>query len=139
MLAVLFTLIVDVDVLQNTYASGFLYLGVLSSVKISICLYLSTLTPVRLHKTIILALGAFTCFWLFSCFLVLGFQCDLPRAWQIIGGRCIDIAGFWTYAHVINIFTDIALIILPWVILSKLQVETRRKVIIIGCFAARSV
>jgi len=72
-----------------------------------------------------------------ACFFVMGFQCHLPRAWQVIGGRCIDMAGFWTFVHVINIFTDLALIVMPWIVLSQLQVETKRKAIIISCFAAR--
>lgn len=125
------------DLLQNTYASGFLYIGALSAVKISICFHLNSLTPVRLHRTMILCVGAFTCLWMLSCFFVIGFQCNLPHPWHFIDGHCIDITGFWTYANIVNILTDLGLVILPLLILSNLQVTRKRKIIIISCFSAR--
>lgn len=125
------------DLVQTTYASGFLYIGALTAIKISICLHLTSLTPVQLHRTIILALGAFVCVWMVSCFFIIGFQCHLPHPWQFVEGQCIDTAGFWTYAHIINILTNSALIVLPWLILSRLQMKATRKYIIIGCFTAR--
>lgn len=77
--------------------------------------------------------------WTVSCIFVIGFECQLPQAWGFIEGKCIDLAGFWTYANAINVATDVALIALPWSILSKLQVTTRRKMVIIGCFATRTL
>ncbi|KAL8703402.1 MAG: hypothetical protein Q9201_003405 [Fulgogasparrea decipioides] len=121
---------------MSLYATGFLYIVTVSLVKLSICLHLNTLTPVQLHKTFIRVLGAFTVLWMLSSFFVIGFQCHLASAWQILENRCIDITTFWAYNHVVNVLTDLALIGLPWVILSNLQVEAWRKVIIIGCFAA---
>jgi len=122
---------------KSTYASGFLYIGALSAIKISICLHLNSVTPVRLHKAMILCVGAFTCLWMVSCFFAIGFQCQLPNPWQFVEGNCIDITGFWTYSYLINILTDLALVAIPWLILSKLQVKVGRKIIIIGCFSAR--
>ncbi|KAL8960041.1 MAG: hypothetical protein Q9183_005532 [Haloplaca sp. 2 TL-2023] len=83
------------------------------------------------------ALAVFILLWMFTSFFVVGFQCHLPDPWRSISNTCIDIKAFWAYYHIMNALTDIALIILPWIILSNLQVEARRKAVIIGCFAAR--
>lgn len=123
--------------MQSTYASGFLYVGALTAVKTSVCLHLNQLTPQKSYKTIILGVGAFAWLWAFSCFFVIAFQCHLPRPWETVEGSCIDIIGFWTYADIINILTDVALVILPCIILSNLQVKRIRKIIIISCFVAR--
>ncbi|KAL8730062.1 MAG: hypothetical protein Q9181_004793 [Wetmoreana brouardii] len=122
---------------KSLYAAGFLYIGTVSLVKLSICLLLNNLTPVQVHQTFIRVLGAFTVLWMISSFFVIGFRCHLASAWQTLENRCIDITAFWAYYHIVNILTDLTLIGLPWVIVSNLQVEARRKAIIIGCFAAR--
>lgn len=125
--------------MQSAYASGFLYVGALALVKLSICLYLGALTPVRVHRTIILGLGVLIGLWATTCFFVIGFQCQLPHSWEFMRGKCISLVDFWTSAHVLNILTDIALIALPCTILSRLQVRARRKTVIISCFVARLV
>ncbi|KAL8952513.1 MAG: hypothetical protein Q9222_001581 [Ikaeria aurantiellina] len=122
---------------KATYASGFLYIGVISAVKLSICLHLDNLTPVRLHRNMIRVLALITGLWMISSMFVLGFQCHLPSPWQINGNQCIGVTSFWASYHIINIITDIGLIVLPWVILLGLQVEVKRKAVIIGCFSAR--
>lgn len=46
---------------------------------------------------------------------------------------------FWTYFGIMNIVTDLALVLLPFVIVWKLQVTAARKVVVAGCFASRTV
>ncbi|KAL8868547.1 MAG: hypothetical protein Q9174_004920, partial [Haloplaca sp. 1 TL-2023] len=128
----------DIEPFQKTtFASGFLFIGIITAIKISICIHLDNLTPVRSHKNMIRALAAFTLLWMSSSFFVVGFQCHLPETWRVASNTCIDIKAFWAYYHIMNAVTDVALIIFPWMILSNLQVEARRKAVIIGCFAAR--
>ncbi|KAL8686760.1 MAG: hypothetical protein Q9218_006885 [Villophora microphyllina] len=122
---------------KSIYAGGFLYISVIALIKLSICLHLDNLTPVRLHRNFIRGLGAFVCLWSIASILAVAFQCHPPAPWQFIRNKCINITGFWAAYDVINVVTDAALIIMPWKILSKLQVEARKKAIIIGCFAAR--
>ena len=68
---------------------------------------------------------------------ILGFQCSLPHTWNTFGGKCIDLRAFWTYVDVMNVVTDLPLVILPAMIISKLHADTSRKAIVICCFAAR--
>ncbi|KAL8633775.1 hypothetical protein Q9189_000511 [Teloschistes chrysophthalmus] len=122
---------------KSIYAGGFLYISVISLVKVSICLHLDSLTPVALQKSLIRGLGAFVCLWTIASIFAVAFQCRPPTPWQFMRGKCIDITGFWAAYDVVNVVTDVALVLMPWKILSKLQVEAKRKAIIIGCFAAR--
>ncbi|KAL8930816.1 MAG: hypothetical protein Q9208_000357 [Pyrenodesmia sp. 3 TL-2023] len=124
---------------KSFFASEFLYIATLSAVKISICLCLNALAPIKWQRNVILALEAFIGLWVLSSIFVVAFRCQLPQTWRFIDGKCIDIYGFWTYYHVVNILTDAALIVLPCLFLSHLQVEMKRKMLIIGCFVARII
>lgn len=84
-----------------------------------------------------MAISAFTTLWILSSLFVVGFQCKVPHTWDVINGSCINLVGFWTYFDVMNILTDLALIILPFIICSRLQIAFNRKVTILACFALR--
>ena len=122
---------------KELFASNILYVAIVTLIKISVCLYLTGLTPVRLQKTIVLVVGSFIIAWGASAIIVLGFQCDLPHTWDALGGKCINHLTFWTYVNVMNIVTDLPLIILPALIVSRLHADTGRKAIVIACFASR--
>lgn len=105
--------------------------------KASLSLYFDSLTPIRLQKTINLALGGVIGLWGLSSLFVVAFQCKVPTTWDIINGKYIDTYAFWTYFGIVNILTDVGLIFLPFMILNNLQVETKKKSIILICFASR--
>lgn len=124
-------------VLKENFSSEMLYLAILTLIKISVCFYLTGLTPIRTQKMIVLITGSFILLWGVSSMFVLGFACQLPQTWNIVQGKCINLKAFWTYIDVMNIVTDLPLIILPAFIISKLQADAGRKAIVIACFACR--
>ncbi|KAL8906013.1 MAG: hypothetical protein Q9207_002298 [Kuettlingeria erythrocarpa] len=128
-----------IDFQKSLFASEFLYIATVSAVKISICFCLNALAPIKRQRSIILALEAFIGLWTLSSLFVVAFRCQLPQTWRFVDGKCIDIYGFWAYYHAVNILTDVALIVVPCLFLSHLQVETKRKMLIIGCFVARAI
>ena len=122
---------------QEAYAADFLYIGALCLTKVSLCLYLDTLTPKRRQKLTSVTIGGFTCLWALSAIFVHAFQCKLPHPWGFLDEKCINLVAFWTYFAVLNILTDIGLIVLPFMILRGIQVERRKKIVILACFASR--
>lgn len=122
---------------KESFSAELLYIVIITLIKISVCFYLTGLTPIRTQKTIVFSTGCFILLWGFSSIIVLGFQCHLPHTWDTLQGKCINIKAFWTYVDVMNIVTDLPLIILPAMIISRLQADTSRKAVVISCFASR--
>ncbi|KAL8709201.1 MAG: hypothetical protein Q9220_006081 [cf. Caloplaca sp. 1 TL-2023] len=71
--------------------------------------------------------------------------CRLQTDWADIRVRPLhtrlktskSVTSFWASYHILNILTDLGLIALPWIILLGLQVQVKRKAVIIACFSAR--
>ncbi|KAK3172404.1 hypothetical protein OEA41_005725 [Lepraria neglecta] len=127
------------DQVQSGYASDLLFIGNLCFAKLSVVLMLWTLSPVRLHRRIALALGLAIIFWAFTSEFVAAFQCSTPESWRLIGNKCINQNAFWTYFGILNIITDAALTVLPLAIIWKLQMDKRRKFSIACCFGTRTL
>ncbi|KAL9023803.1 MAG: hypothetical protein Q9196_006963 [Gyalolechia fulgens] len=129
---------------------------------------LKAITPVKQHIRMVMGVGAFVLVWSFASLLVSAFQCGVPETWNPIGNQCIDRVSkafileilfdhqiyrgfiprprltvlqtsFWTSYGVLNLVTEAALVMLPLVIVWKIQTKTTKKAIIFLCFAARIV
>ncbi|KAL9102713.1 MAG: hypothetical protein Q9163_002176 [Psora crenata] len=99
---------------------------------------ISTLTDSQLcHLLIGRSAATLIVVWSFASIFVVAFQCPLPEAWATLGDRCIDYLSFWTFYHIFNILTDLILIVLPFIILGRLQMRARRKTFTLLCFSSR--
>ena len=129
------------DQVQSGYASDRLFIGNLCFAKLSVVLLLWTLSPVRLHRRMALALGLAIIFW---AEFVAAFQCSTPESWRLIGNKCINqvrplvsklsnvyvIAdrmqnAFWTYFGILNIITDAAFTLSPSSCISTARLARR--------------
>lgn len=52
---------------------------------------------------------------------------------------CVNRIALWNFVAVLNVILDISLIILPLAVVWNLQVSLKRKVVVFGCFASRSL
>ncbi|KAL8932201.1 MAG: hypothetical protein Q9211_006463 [Gyalolechia sp. 1 TL-2023] len=150
------------------YASNLLFILNLGCAKLSVLQMLKAITPVKQHIRMVMGVGAFVLVWSFASLLVSAFQCGVPETWNPIGNQCIDRVSkafileilfdhqiyrgfiprprltvlqtsFWTSYGVLNLVTEAALVMLPLVIVWKIQTKTTKKAIIFLCFAARIV
>ncbi|KAF2111169.1 hypothetical protein BDV96DRAFT_552293 [Lophiotrema nucula] len=71
--------------------------------------------------------------------LATAFQCRLERPWHSFGddASCYDMIAFWRGMSVINMLTDLALILFPVHLIVTLQMSTRKKFTILIFFGAR--
>lgn len=124
---------------QSAYAAELLYIPSLCLAKLSVALLLRSITPSVPHNRFIFAIGVTTVLWAASSELSVAFQCHLPNPWRFFGNTCVNRKALWNAVGAVNILTDIALILLPFAIVWRLQVSMKRKVVVGGCFAARTL
>ncbi|KAL8968192.1 MAG: hypothetical protein Q9197_005013 [Variospora fuerteventurae] len=121
------------------YASNLLFILNLCFAKLSVLQLLRFVTPVKLHLRLVLGAGAFVTLWSIASELASALQCKTPNTWKVIGNQCFDRAAFWNAYGAFNLITEAALLILPLVILWKLQTQAKKKAVIYSCFASRIV
>lgn len=126
---------------KSQYATKFLYVATLASAKLSIISLMVMLTASELHRMMGILLGSFIAVWAFSSEFAVAFQCKIPRTWDSLGdaANCYDSSSFWRATGIINILTDLALVLFPVHVIVTLQMERSKKIGIIALFAARSL
>lgn len=120
------------------YAASILAVVVQALTKMSICLWISIISPqarVKLANRILM--GAVIA-WTISGIFAVAFACGLPHPWRSSGNSiCKSHEAILLYNGVLNIITDIAISILPVVMLWNIQLQFRKKAAVCALFASR--
>ncbi|KAH6611946.1 hypothetical protein C7974DRAFT_406639 [Boeremia exigua] len=120
------------------YANKILYIATLALAKLSIISLLMILTASDRHRHLGLALTGFIALWGLVSVIATSFQCGSTSPWRQNSG-CINFVAFWQGMGVINMLTDLALILFPVHVIVTLQMSTAKKVTILTFFGARSL
>ncbi|KAI1137560.1 hypothetical protein F5Y05DRAFT_419501 [Hypoxylon sp. FL0543] len=124
--------------LKAEYASVPLQILTFALVKWSIAIFIEHLSPNQIHQRIDLGLRVVVGLWLVSGVLTSLFQCAVPTTWDYLdGARCIDRRAWWTYIVVLNIITEVGIIVLYLLIMWKLQISRSKKAIVLSIFLTR--
>jgi hypothetical protein len=99
--------------------------------KLSVLLMYTALIPVRSMILWACGIGAFTVAWnlsnIFASFLICR---PLARNWDLtIPGTCGSLSRFYFSMGIINIITDVALLVLPMPYMYQLRMSVRKKVL----------
>ncbi|KAI0585562.1 hypothetical protein TUN199_04852 [Pyrenophora tritici-repentis] len=123
------------------YANKMLYIATLALAKLSIISLLMILTASKFHRNLGLGLTCFIALWGIMSGIVSAFQCGNTEPWRFhgVGERCFHITSFWQCMGVLNIVTDLALILFPVHVIMTLQMSMNKKVTILTFFGARSL
>ncbi|KAK7186293.1 hypothetical protein PSPO01_07682 [Paraphaeosphaeria sporulosa] len=124
---------------KELYATTILYVITIGLSKLSITTFLERLACTSNHKTAVIIMYAVVISWTFAFTTGVLFQCELPRPWAVFNGKCIPMLPFWIVACLVDVLTDIGMIILPIRIISSLQLPSRKKAAIIATFALRTL
>ncbi|KZM20638.1 hypothetical protein ST47_g8280 [Ascochyta rabiei] len=130
----------QIDVyLKAGYANKILYVATLALAKLSIISLLMILTASNKHRNLGLGLTGFIALWGVVSIFVTSFQCGSTYPWRTDGPghECIDMIAFWQSMGVINILTDMALILFPVHVIITLQMSMAKKVTILTLFGTR--
>ncbi|ORY16635.1 hypothetical protein BCR34DRAFT_97286 [Clohesyomyces aquaticus] len=124
---------------KDMYAATILYILTIGLSKFSITTFFSRLTCTTLHKVVVVILSAVIVCWTIATTLGVLFQCELPHPWEVFTGKCIPLLPYWVSVGVIDILTDLVMIILPIHIIWDLQMAPSKKSVVMFIFAIRSV
>ncbi|KAF1829860.1 hypothetical protein BDW02DRAFT_127647 [Decorospora gaudefroyi] len=128
----------DDELMKGHYASQFLYISAICFAKISILVLFYDIVAVqRWQRRFVIALGLFVIAWSTASLGAVAFQCELPRPWETLTSRCVNMRIFWIIYCIIDMSTEFAIIMLSVNLVAYLQVQLSRKVAVVACFAPR--
>ncbi|KAI3333198.1 hypothetical protein F4824DRAFT_472564 [Ustulina deusta] len=119
------------------YAADILYVSSLSSVKLSLLVFIRQIVVDMNHTRFILSLISFQSLIAVASLFASAFQCMPPYTWNTLAHQCFNQSKFWVAFGVLDIFTDVSIILASIVIVWTVHVSFSRKMIVVGCFAPR--
>ncbi|KAF2472389.1 uncharacterized protein BDR25DRAFT_220358, partial [Lindgomyces ingoldianus] len=119
------------------YASDFLYISSLCFAKLSLVSFFYGVGVKKVHRRIVQGLGVFIITWTIASLVAVAFQCGLPRPWEMLTLRCYNSGVFWIVYCIIDMTTDVSIIMLSVNLVAYLQVNLSRKITVVACFAPR--
>ncbi|KAJ4333747.1 hypothetical protein N0V87_007408 [Didymella glomerata] len=127
--------------LKSEYANKILYIATLALAKLSIISLLMNITASDRHRHLGLGLTSFIALWGIVSVIATSFQCGSTYPWRMSDreSQCMDLIAFWQGMSVINMLTDLALILFPVHVIVTLQMSMAKKITILTFFGARSL
>lgn len=105
--------------------------------KISVALFVLTLNVRRDIKLASYILLVAIIAWGTCSVFILAFRCSLPTPWNGSKGECLDAFKIYLGINIVNIITDIALVVIPIVMMWGVHTSFDVKLWVIGLFATR--
>ncbi|KAF3484362.1 uncharacterized protein GIQ15_03686 [Arthroderma uncinatum] len=125
---------------KGVFASSILYILAISLAKLSTLSFIARVVPVNKCRHQIRGALVFLLVWTAVSIITYGFQCGGSAPWAYPSkAKCFDTVAFWIAATVIDVLTDICLIVVPAWIVWDLHMNKTQKRIVIGVFASRGV
>lgn len=106
-------------------------------VKFSILVFYARIFPGRGFRLGLYGIGAFVIAWFITSMFAATFQCTpIPYMWDksIVGGTCINITATLTALAILNMVTDVAILIMPMHAVWHLHVPKSQKIAVAGIF-----
>jgi len=122
---------------SKVYSFNILFITSQSFSKVSMTIFIRTMTPNSLHRFFASLILFGTAVWTTTAVFGLLFQCNTPEVWNFLQNTCINRLAFYTFVEIASIALDACLILLPVMIAWQLQLNLKSKLVIIGCFASR--
>ncbi|KAI5923505.1 hypothetical protein F4810DRAFT_669134 [Camillea tinctor] len=130
----------ELDIVQKAcYVADILYIPSISLVKLSLLVFIRQIAVDIKQSRFILYLVIAITINTAAFFFASAFQCQVPHVWEIYTLRCFDQSGFWIAFGVIDILTDLLIIIASIMLVWNVQIPLSRKFVVVGCFAPRTL
>jgi hypothetical protein len=131
------------------YASQLLYIMTIALAKASTITLLIAISPQKHHRRPMFGVAALIAAWAIASFLATAFQCSLPRPYLFTSSpvgfgasaaphaQCFNQIPFWDFVGAFDIFTDLAIMALPILVIRDLQLIRRKKTSVVFAFSFR--
>ena len=100
-------------------------------------MFIATITPRKDLKFACWALLGIIAVWGLCAVFLVAFRCQLPNPWFGPAEKCINLYPLNLGIDLTNIVTDIALVVLPAVMMSTVQTSFDKRMRVIALFASR--
>ena len=126
---------------QTQFIFELIYLQCITTMKISILLFYRQLFDTKRYRIVLLILGCFVVSYDIAFTMVTVFQCmPIHYMWTRVGhGFCLDTSHILLAGSLLNIFTNVIIVILPIPIVWMLQVSRRQKMGLTALFLLGSL
>ncbi|KAJ5814482.1 hypothetical protein N7474_006259 [Penicillium riverlandense] len=139
----------EVDqVMKNLFAGSLLYILSLMFSKLSLAVFIRSLTPSSKDKWLARAVEGIIYAWAVVAIFGTAFQCSVPRTWDFWDGQCFNVSMLmrlngnlqlaWRYFIAIsNIVTDLLIFAQAMILIASIQTTLERRLIFVGIFLPR--
>lgn len=120
----------QLNIHQYFISSEIIYSVVIVTIKWSILAFYQRIFPHRWFQWALLGIAVFMGAWMFTTVFAISFQCiPIEFNWdtKIPGGHCINIGQLALVTSILNVLTDVAILILPLPLVWKLNVSRHRR------------
>ena len=125
------------NIREYTYAAPMLFIAANAFAKASVIFFITAITPQRgIHRACWVLLATVIA-WAVSGVFAIAFQCQLPTPWSSENGKCINQWALYLFLGLLNISTDLALIVIPVVMMWWVQTKSARRLQVMALFASR--
>jgi hypothetical protein len=126
------------SVLMAIYASTPLFILACTVVKLSVLISIKQLSPDAKHQHVNTALGVLTGLWFIASTVLSLFLCSVPEPWNIRDrSECVNLPAAWTFIAILNIITDLSIVLLFDIIIWNLHTAFAKKATLLVVFSAR--
>ncbi|GCB25000.1 hypothetical protein AAWM_07885 [Aspergillus awamori] len=123
------------DVVQAVYAAEMLYVASLTFSKLSSLAFMTFLMQrTRKAEWVLIAIISA---WAVAAEFAVAFQCNLPQPWRWNQKRCFNRDAWWMVFGAFNILSEGALILVPSMLILRIQMAVPRKIVATACFLTR--
>ncbi|PYI00262.1 hypothetical protein BO78DRAFT_330477, partial [Aspergillus sclerotiicarbonarius CBS 121057] len=121
------------------YISDLFYILTLGFGKLAVVAFFHMILSGTGQIKITLLVQGFLVLWTVSMLIAASLQCHPPEVWNLVSGRCMNTRGLWTYSSSSNILIEALLILIPSIMVFRLQMRLRKRLIVIACFGFRAL
>ena len=121
---------------QGDYVFSHFYDIALASVKLGILAFYYRVFALPIFRKVVLATAVFVFCWGFGITVTLGLVCHpLEAFWDSnVKGTCLDLQKFTYFTNISNLITDFWIFLMPVPVIWHLQLQTKKKLILILIF-----
>ncbi|KAJ5156424.1 hypothetical protein N7492_009227 [Penicillium capsulatum] len=123
--------------MQALYAAYLLYIISLMFSKLSLAVFIRSLSPASKDKWLARGVEAIVYAWALAAFLGSAFQCSVPRTWDFSNGQCFNVLAWRYFVGISNIVTDLLIFSQAMVLMASIQTSLERRMIFAGIFVPR--
>ncbi|KAJ5740749.1 hypothetical protein N7493_000621 [Penicillium malachiteum] len=122
---------------QYLYASTMVYIASHCFSKLSLVIFIRSLTPSSKDHFFALLIGIVTGVWAVASIFGYAFQCSVPNTWDFWNGKCFNIEAWRYFVCISNIVTDFLILAQGFLLLYRVQAAVTKRLLIASLFLPR--